>query len=115
MLVGRPLAGAKPAPATAARRNQIERFRRSSAPLIVVVEPQHSRESAKQLVAAAIRVAKFSELDPGKAAIIVVNTAGDPFIAQRELRDQRRTQGRGDHARSRRCGSRPTSRPVKNS
>ena len=86
VLVGRPLAGAKPAHGDrrrdrAPKSSALARSsrRRSSC------SSRSSRESAKQLVAAAIRVAKVAELEPQAGAVLVVNTVERSFIDQREL------------------------------
>ena len=50
-----------------------------------MVAPEPFAVSAKQLVAAAIRISHHAELEPGKAAILVVNTAGDRFLPDRVL------------------------------
>jgi hypothetical protein len=54
------------------------------APLISVA-PKPFSVSAKQLVSAAIRHADTAGLQPGKTAILVINTAGDPYLPERTL------------------------------
>jgi ABC-type sugar transport system substrate-binding protein len=54
----------------------------SSANLIVVAPPPFA-DSARQLVASAIRNARNAKLNPEGGALIMVNTAGDPLIADR--------------------------------
>jgi ABC-type sugar transport system substrate-binding protein len=85
VLVGRPLAGDKSA---AGARGEPKTISIASpghqAPIISVV-PQPFSVSAKQLVSAAIRNAHYSGLEPGKTAIMVVNTTGDSFVPERAL------------------------------
>ena len=50
---------------------------------IVEVSPQPFEASAKQLVAAALRRCHDAELEPGKAAILVVDKRADPFVSDR--------------------------------
>ena len=85
VLVGRPPAGAKAAAgAPGEPKTTSTASSGHQAPLVSVV-PQPFSISAKQLVAAAIRNAHYSGLEPGKSAIIVVNTTGDPFVPERAL------------------------------
>jgi hypothetical protein len=84
VLLGRPVAaepGAQPAGA-------------SAAPLILVAPPPFA-ESARQLVASAIRNAKNAQLKPEGGAILLINTAADTFVPDRvaALRDALRAAG----------------------
>jgi hypothetical protein len=54
------------------------------APLIFVA-PRPFSVSAKQLVSAAIRHANYAGIEPGNAAIVVVNTTGDLYLPERTL------------------------------
>ena len=53
-------------------------------PLVLVTAPSFT-ESARQLVASAIRNAKNARLDPKGGAVIMMNTIGDPFTHERTL------------------------------
>jgi ABC-type sugar transport system substrate-binding protein len=84
VLVGQPLTGVKPATATAdaaGAKSSASHERQAPA---VVIEPKFAA-SAKQVVDAAIRVTKVSEIDPSGGAIVAVCTDVDPFTAQRVL------------------------------
>jgi ABC-type sugar transport system substrate-binding protein len=54
------------------------------APLILVA-PQPFKESAREVVAAAIRNAKNAKLAPETGAILLIHTAADPFVEDRAL------------------------------
>jgi ABC-type sugar transport system substrate-binding protein len=84
VLVGRPLAGDKSAAGARAEPKTISIASPGHQPIISVV-PQPFSVSAKQLVSAAIRNAHYSGLEPGKTAIMVVNTTGDSFVPERAL------------------------------
>jgi ABC-type sugar transport system substrate-binding protein len=49
----------------------------------ILVEPQSFAESAKQLVAAAIRNAQNAKLKSEGGAILLINTSSDPFVPDR--------------------------------
>ncbi|MGP0070217.1 MAG: sugar ABC transporter substrate-binding protein [Isosphaeraceae bacterium] len=61
----------------------------------ILVEPEPFADSARQLVASAIRNAKNAKLDPQGGAVLLINTAGDPFIPDRvaALRDALKAAG----------------------
>jgi ABC-type sugar transport system substrate-binding protein len=61
----------------------------------IVVAPPPFTDSARQLVASAIRNAKNAKLKPEDGAVLLVNTAGDPFIPDRvaALRDALKAAG----------------------
>ena len=69
----------------------------------VLVAPPSFTQSARQLVASAIRNAMNAKLDPKGGAVIVINTVGDPFIHERTTAIRKCPQGqrsfydRGDH------------------
>jgi ABC-type sugar transport system substrate-binding protein len=98
VLMGRPLAGSHTAPAnpseakTKSSSSSPESTSTSAAVLtassagaqpVVVVAPPPFGPSARELVAAAISNAKTAQLDPHGEALILINTVGDPFIAER--------------------------------
>jgi hypothetical protein len=74
VLVGKGLAGDKPASAASADSTR--------APLIVVT-PRPFAPSARELVAAAVRNATQAGLEPKAGAILVINTKGDQFQTER--------------------------------
>ena len=85
VLLGAPLAGAKAAAeAPGESKTASTDSPGHQSPIISVMPPPFSA-SAKQLVSAAIRNAHYSGLEPGKSAIVVINTTGDPFVAERSL------------------------------
>jgi ABC-type sugar transport system substrate-binding protein len=83
IVIGRPLAGGVGNPGTSA-----------TAPTILIM-PEPFADSAKQLVAATLRNIKNAKLDPQGGAILLINTAGDPFIPDRvaALRDALKAAG----------------------
>jgi ABC-type sugar transport system substrate-binding protein len=52
-------------------------------PATVVVAPPPFTDSARQIVASAIRNAKNAKLKPEEGAILLINSAGDPFMPDR--------------------------------
>jgi ABC-type sugar transport system substrate-binding protein len=85
VLVGRPLAGDQSAARALGEPKTISIASPGHQAPIISVVPQPFSVSAKQLVSAAIRNAHYSGLEPGKTAIIVVNTTGDSFVPERAL------------------------------
>jgi hypothetical protein len=85
VLLGRPMAVGATNPGT------------SATPSTILVAPQPFADSARQLVAAAIRNARNAKLDPKGGALLLINTAGDPFIPDRvaALRDALKAAGIG--------------------
>jgi ABC-type sugar transport system substrate-binding protein len=86
VLVGRPLTGlSQPAaPPLAAPTSSV-----------ILVAPPPFAESAKQLVASAIRNAKNAKLNPQDGAFLLINTSGDALIPQRvaAIRDALKAAG----------------------
>ncbi len=80
VMVGHPLPGAKKAADTAAAKGSASAGARGS---VVALEP-HFAESAKQMVAAAIRIAQVSELQISGGAMLVIKEGNDPFVAERD-------------------------------
>lgn len=62
---------------------------------VIVVTPPTFTESARRLVASAMRNAKNAGLNPTAGAVLAVNTISDPFIDERvqAIRDQLRAAG----------------------
>jgi ABC-type sugar transport system substrate-binding protein len=83
ILLGRPLSGVATNPAG------------STATPMILVAPQPFADSARQLVAAAIRNAKNAKLKPEGGAILLINTAADPFAPDRvaAIRDALKAAG----------------------
>jgi hypothetical protein len=85
VLVGPPPAGAKAATGTGGDSNTASTASPGQQAPLIAVTPKPFSESAKLLVSAAIRHANYAGIEPGKTAIVVVNTAGDPYLPQRAL------------------------------
>ena len=86
ILVGRPMAGGASNPGAS-----------TTTPMILVV-PQSFADSARQLVAAAIRNAKNAKLNPEGGAILLIDTAADPFIPDRVAAIRDALKAAGIHA-----------------
>ncbi len=85
VLVGPPPVGAKAATETHGESKPTSTASTDHQAPLISVAPQPFSTSAKQLVAAGIRNAHYAGLEPGKSAIIVVNTTGDPYLPDRAL------------------------------
>ena len=86
VLVGRPLSGGAGAQGA------------SSGPSPILVTPPPFAESARELVAAAIRNAKNANLDPKAGAIFLVSTGGDTFLPDRVAAIREALKAAGIHA-----------------
>jgi ABC-type sugar transport system substrate-binding protein len=85
ILVGPPPVGAKAASATGADSETVSTTSPGPRAPLVSVAPKPFSVSAKQLVSAGLRHANYAGIEPGKSAIIVVNTAGDSYLPERTL------------------------------
>jgi ABC-type sugar transport system substrate-binding protein len=85
VLLGRPPSGPDSATGTLGGPNTTSTGSPGNQGRIVFVAPPPFSVSAGQLVASAIRTAHNAELEPGKTAILLVNTKGDSFVGERVL------------------------------
>jgi Periplasmic binding protein domain len=85
VLAGRQPAGAKSAASTRGENKTTSTAVSGNQAQVVSVVPQPFAISAKQLVSGAIRNANYAGLEHGKSAIVVINTTGDPFVAERAI------------------------------
>ncbi len=82
VVVGHALAGSKAATTKEADKSAKSSDGQDGRAALAVIAPNFA-DSAAQMASALVRVTKISDLDPAGGAIIVVNTAGDPFLADR--------------------------------
>ena len=91
VLLGRPLGATKPSSAAKESAGSGTTAKPPASPTdaltgpkpMVLVAPPAFADSARQLVASAIRNAKNAKLDPKGGAVIVSNPIADPFVSER--------------------------------